>query len=275
MTYTTMMVEEHMALTVADLCSTINESANTSEFDDHSHSTIDYSYIDDEDSFLANNSLCKQHKSTIKMLDSLRKEVIQMVRSDGNYGTPSKSPRDVTIDLNRITDLSSPLGSPVIERDTVSLDQKVIALPSLSNKDETSPCRCIVHASNDDGTFCSMDNSINNEMNILKEVARDLEKELKEATMNTVFEAVERIGESDDPQIRSVLESGDKDVIREGIRNEIKKQEQSEQQPVWKCCYTDIKTFILSLEGGSMNIKVLIVSIAFGFMRKFIAAWAA
>lgn len=272
-----MMVEEHMALTVADLCSSINESANTSEFDDHSHSTIDYSYTDDEDSFLANNSLCKQHKSTIKMLDSLRKEVIQMVRNDSNYGTPNKSPRDVTIDLNRITDLSSPLGSPVLERDTVSLNQKVIPLPSLSNKEETvtAPCHCIVNVNNDDSTFCSMDNSINNEMNILKEVARDLEKELKEATMNTVFKAVERIGESDDPQIRSVLESGDKDVIREGIRNEIQKQEQSEQQTFWECCYTDFIAFILSLEGGSMNIKVLILSIGFGLIQKFIAAWGA
>mmetsp|Transcript_3356 Transcript_3356/g.9321 ORF Transcript_3356/g.9321 Transcript_3356/m.9321 type:complete len:277 (+) Transcript_3356:471-1301(+) len=274
-----MMTEERAALTVADLCSTSNDSTPTGEFGDHStigydHSTIDYDhstidYADEEDSFLANNSLCKQHKSTIRMLNSLRREVVQMVRSDGNFETPRHSPRNVTIDLTSVADISSPLGSPILERDTVSVSKDDITeAPSLIIKKKKSP-----FFSNDESTFCSMDDSIQHEMNVLREVARDLEKELKEATMNTVFEAIERIGESDDPGTKNVLGSEDKDVIRDGIRKEIQKQELLQQRTVLDRLRTNIVGYVESLEGDWLNVKVVMASIAVALIRKSLFAW--
>jgi len=287
-----MMTEERAALTVADLCSTSNDSTRTGEFGDHStidydhstidydhstidydHSTIDYDhstidYTDEEDSFLANNSLCKQHKSTIRMLNSLRREVVQMVRSDGNFETPRHSPRNVTIDLTSVADVSSPLGSPILERDTVSVSNDITEAPSLIIKKKKRP-----FFSNDESTFCSMDDSIQHEMNVLREVARDLEKELKEATMNTVFEAIERIGESDDPGTKNVLGSEDKDVIRDGIRTEIQKQELLQQRTVLDRLRTNVVGYVESLEGDWFNVKVVMASIAVALIRKSLFAW--
>lgn len=277
------MVEEHGALTVADLCSTSNESSSYTygsryESDDHS-STID---CIDDDSFLANNSLCKQHRSSLKMLDSLRKEVVQMIRSDGKnpYGTPAASPRDVMIDLTKTNagDFSSPLGSPVNSRRNTKLSPGLVtplSIPSLSNTENTTRCQSLVtnHGQNDDYTFCSMDDSINQEMNLLKEVATELEKELRETNINTVFEAIERIGESNNPEIKSVLMSEDRDVIREGIRNELQKEEFLYAQDSVKPFHVHLMEFVESFEGGSMNIKVLAVAIAFSLIRNWILGW--
>lgn len=337
---------ERAALTVADLCSTSNDSTHTGEFGDQStiggysydndndndqsigtidyryryrynndQSTVDYSYQydqstidytygdedDEDDSFLANNSLCRQHKSAIQMLDSLRKEVVQMVRSDDVVGsnnnlgthnhtatqtqtqskTPRRSPRNVTIDINSTTaDVSSPLGSPVVDRDTVSVSSAIPAAPSLSDdrkttRTTTSTTRSC-YSNNEESTFCSMDDSIEHEMNVLKEVARDLEKELQEANIHTVYQAIERIGESEDPDTKNVLDSADKNVIREGIRNELLRQEQEQlqqEQTVLIFFRDNVVDCVESFEGGWMNVAVLATSIAFALIRNCISAW--
>lgn len=269
-----MTVGDQEALTVADLCS--SNSNHTDETDDHS--TIEFADDEDDDSFLANSSLCKQHKSTIRMLDSLRKEVVEMTRDDGDNGTritatPKKAPRDMTIDMNS----TSPLISPMHSRNLLSM-AKGTKIPVFNNnimKLEKNEDKNHRHRSNsDDSTLCSMDNSINQEMNVLKEVAMELEKELKAENLNTVFQAIERIDRSEDPTIKGVLGSEDKEIIREIIRNELNRKEQTQQNNFLERCRLDIIMFIQSVEGGSMNIKILIVSIVLGLIRKFIFAWA-
>lgn len=258
------MLGEDEALTVADLCSDQN-SNGVHHFDEFSdHSTIGYTDDEeDDDSFLANNSLCKQHKSAMKMLDSLRKEVVQMARSDGKFETrPKKSPRDVMIDINGDNDdLSSPLGSPTLLRKTVSLSHTTPSVPTMAQRNN-SACVLKVSTHSDDSTLCSLDNSIDHEMSALKEVAKDLETELREANINSVFGAIERMGNSDDPAIKNVLESEDKEVLREGIRKELESYELA-QQP-----HRRFLDYMETFEGGSMNLKVLIAAVVFALMQR-------
>jgi len=269
------MIEDQAALTVADLCG--NNSTESNHIDDiDDHSTMGF-VEDDDDSFLANSSLCKQHRSTIQMLDSLRKEMVEMARSDNKYGTPKKSPQDVTIDLNRSTELSSPLISPLLSRTIISMSNKNTSIPVFGkhritpHKGDTSH---LLHGINsDDSTFCSMDNSINNEMYILKEVVKDLERELKAENLNTVFEAIERIGKSDDPAINSLLESEDKDVIREVIRTELLKKEQAKELTFLGRHLLDIIDFFRSIDVCSMNVNILIATIVLTLIRKYISSW--
>jgi hypothetical protein len=270
------MIQGQAALTVADLCS--NNSIDSNHIDDD-HSTTGFVDDDDDDSFLANSSLCKQHRSTIQMLDSLRKEVIEMARGDNNYVTPKKAPKDVTIDLNNRTELSSPLTSPsLLSRKIIYVSNtNITPFPVLSNH-RITPQSDAGHShhyiSSDDSTFCSMDNSINNEMNILKEAVKDLERELKAENLNSVFEAIERIGKSDDPTINNLLESEDKDAIREGIRTELLKEEQSNKPSFLGHHLLDaIHFFRRSTEICSTNVKILIASIFLYLIRNYISSW--
>lgn len=265
------MVSDQAALTIADLCNNFGtESHHIEDIDELStldHSTIDNSTIGyDDDSFIANSSLCKEHRSTIHMLNSLRREVVEMTRSDDQYLTPKKSPQEVTIDMSRGTDLSSPLVSPLLARTTVSLSNKNNILPSLSNHrvtpngSENYPR----HLKNsDDSTFCSMDNSIQNEMNVLKEVVKDLERELKAENLDTVFEAIERIGKSDDPIIKSLFGAEDK-----GASGKMSKG-QSHEHVLFRYELLDSMRFLRIIWNCSMNVKILIASIVICLIRKY------
>jgi len=264
------MIDDQAALTVADLC-----EINPIDIDDHSN--IGFVDEDDDDSFLANSSLCKQHRSTIQMLDSLRKEVVEMTRSDNKYVTPKKSPQDVTIDLNSSIELSSPLISPLLSRTIISMSNKNTFVPNFSNH-KITPHKCDTghprhYANNDDSTFCSMDHSINDDMNTLKEVVMDLERELKAENLNTVFEAIERIGKSDDPTINSLLKSEDKDVIREGICTELLKKEQSNKPTMLGLHLLDASDLFRIIEICSINIKILIASIVLCLIKKYVSSW--
>ena len=270
-----MMIEGQAALTVADLCG--NDSTGSYHIDDD-HSTIRSVDEEDDDSFLANSSLCKQHRSAIQMLDSLRKEVVEMARGDNNYVTTKKAPRDVTIHLNNRTELSSPLTSPsLLSRTIISVSNNTTTFPVLTNRkltpqSDTGHSRH--HISDDDSTFCSMDNSINNEMNVLKESVKDLERELKAENLNSVFGAIERIGESADPTVNNLLESEDKDTIREGIRAELLKEEQSKLSTFLERGLLDAIYFFLSIvEICSTNAKILIASIFLYWIRNYISSW--
>lgn len=277
-----------MVLTVDDLC--INHSIDSMDMDESDgQSASEIVEEEDDDSFLANNSVCKQYSSTIQMLDSLRLEVVEMTRSDGKYSTLEHSPRDVTIDLNSTPELSSPLTSPTLERTILNMANRGTAIPILNNKriemrkhNTDYLRRCINSDDNstfcsttDNSTFCSMDNSIEHEMNALKEVAKDLEKELEAENLNTVFQAIERIGKSDDPTIHSVLMSGDKDLIREGIRAEVlnKQQMKTPRSVCLRRRRFSIVYFFWSIEGYSANTNILIASISFGLIRKFVSFW--
>jgi len=277
-----------VVLTVDDLC--INHSIDSMDMDESDgQSASEIVEEEDDDSFLANNSVCKQYSSTIQMLDSLRLEVVEMTRSDGKYSTLEHSPRDVTIDLNSTPELSSPLTSPTLERTILNMANRGTAIPILNNKriemrkhNTDYLRRCINSDDNstfcsttDNSTFCSMDNSIEHEMNALKEVAKDLEKELEAENLNTVFQAIERIGKSDDPTIHSVLMSGDKDLIREGIRAEVlnKQQMKTPRSVCLRRRRFSIVYFFWSIEGYSANTNILIASISFGLIRKFVSFW--
>mmetsp|Transcript_3531 Transcript_3531/g.7713 ORF Transcript_3531/g.7713 Transcript_3531/m.7713 type:complete len:286 (+) Transcript_3531:158-1015(+) len=280
--------QSEVVLTVDDLC--INHSIDSMDMDESDgQSASEIVEEEDDDSFLANNSVCKQYSSTIQMLDSLRLEVVEMTRSDGKYSTLEHSPRDVTIDLNSTPELSSPLTSPTLERTILNMANRGTAIPILNNKriemrkhNTDYLRRCINSDDNstfcsttDNSTFCSMDNSIEHEMNALKEVAKDLEKELEAENLNTVFQAIERIGKSDDPTIHSVLMSGDKDLIREGIRAEVlnKQQMKTPRSVCLRRRRFSIVYFFWSIEGYSANTNILIASISFGLIRKFVSFW--
>jgi hypothetical protein len=256
------------ALTVADLSSENGgRSDHVDDVDDHS--TLGFVDHEDDDSFLANSSLCRQHRSTIQMLDSLRKEVVEIARSDGTYLTPQKSPQDVMIHLNSSTiELASPLTSPLLSRTIMPVSTQNTLVPALSNHRITPLKSRTGQVRSDDSTFCSMDRSINNEMNKLREVVKDLQKELKAENLDSVFEAIERIGKSDDPKISSIFESEDKEVIREGIRSEML----NNKATFLGRLLVEIVDFPLSIEIGSMHIKILIASIVFRFILKCISS---
>lgn len=260
------MLDDPVAFTVADLCSDHSaESHRLDGIDDHS--TIGYVDEDDEDSFIANSSLCKQHRCTIHMLNSLRREVVAMARGKDNYSTPKKSPQDFTIDLTRQTDLSSPLVSPLLARTTISLSSKNALLPSLSNhritpnESEGDPR---YRKTSDDSTFCSMDYSLQNDMNNLNEVVKNLERELKAESLDTVLEAIDRIGKSEDPIRKNLFGSEDGGATQAVGRT-------------GECTYfgsqiLSIIDFFRCVLIYSMHAKILIASVAFCLIRNYLSS---
>ena len=265
------MVDNPAAFTVADLCS--DHSTDSHHVDSiGDHSTIDYVDENDDDSFIANSSLCRQHRSTIQMLNSLRKEVVEMVRSEDKYSTPKKSPQDVTIDLSKQTELSSPLVSPLLARTTVSLSNKNALIPSLSNH-RVTPYGSESHPrypkNSDDSTFCSMDYSLENDMNNMEEVVKNLERELKAENLDTVLEAIERIGKSEDPIIKNLFGSEDKDASQEGFLNE----EQPLERTSFGSQLLSIIDFFKCMLIYSTDAKILIASIILCLIYKYISSW--
>ena len=266
------MVKGQAALTVADLCRENRIENNDKANIDDDYSTIGSIGENEDDSFVENNSLCKQHRTTLFLLDSLRKEVMEMVRSDDTSVTPVKSPQDVLIDVNNGIELASPLASPLLSRKLKSISDKDSSIQKLNDR------RILLHKSdsgfmsyctnNDDSTFCSMDNSINNEMNILKEAVKDLERELRTENLNTVFEAIERIEKN--PTTDGLLELDDKDVIRERIRNELSERKKWMTPTFLKHTFFEtIVEFLLSTENSSMHMKILMASIFYYLIRTY------
>jgi len=270
------MVKDQAALTVADLCCKNRIENNDEANIDDDYSTIGSIGENEDDSFVENNSLCKQHRTTLFLLDSLRKEVMEMVRSDDTSVTPVKSPQDVLIDVNNGIELASPLASPLLSRKLKSISDKDSSIQKLNDR------RILLHKSdsgfmsyctnNDDSTFCSMDNSINNEMNILKEAVKDLERELRTENLNTVFEAIERIEKN--PTTDGLLELEDKDVIRERIRNELSERKNWMTPTFLKHTFFEtIVEFLLSTENSSMHMKILMASIFYYLIRTYMFSW--
>ena len=266
------MVKGQAALTVADLCRENRIENNDKANIDDDYSTIGSIGENEDDSFVENNSLCKQHRTTLFLLDSLRKEVMEMVRSDDTSVTPVKSPQDVLIDVNNGIELASPLASPLLSRKLKSISDKDSSIQKLNDR------RILLHKSDsgfmsyctndDDSTFCSMDNSINNEMNILKEAVKDLERELRTENLNTVFEAIERIEKN--PTTDGLLELDDKDVIRERIRNELSERKKWMTPTFLKHTFFEtIVEFLLSTENSSMHMKILMASIFYYLIRTY------
>ena len=263
------MIEDHVPWNDNDLCSN-NETDSFHEEVIDDHSTLDF--VEEDDSFLANNSLCKQHRSTIQMLDSLRKEVVDMVRNEDPHATPYKSPQDVTIDLSDSTDITSPLVSPLLPRMTTPISSNA-PFPSLIKHTITPTSSDAGHPrqyrNSDDSTFCSMDNSINNEIKVLKEVSKDFERELKAENLDTVFEAIGRIGKSDAAVRNGVFDSREKDTIQDRIRYECWNYEQK-KSTLFGRCLLDAMVFFRSIEWFSTNMKFLIASIIVCFIQKYI-----
>jgi hypothetical protein len=308
-----MVTTDQGALTVADLelCTSSNnlndddKSHHTDEIGDDHNSIGEYvnddnDEDDDDDSFLANNSICKMHKSTIRMLDSLTDEMVEMARSDTTDNKTLKRRRnsnqnndylvsDMTIDLNTNNTndndeslMHSPLNSPMNIRNILSItkiDNTTISIPrqqsfnnSKNNYDDND----------DDSTLCSIDNSINNELNALKDVAKELGKELEAENLNihTVFEAIERIGNSDDPNVKNILVSDERDIIRTCIRDEIRKNNNNKQQQkmkniILRYChlgYSYDHQMFDEENTTKSSVIILIVSILIGLILKYISS---
>lgn len=260
------MVGDPGALTVADLMGKNDSQSNL--VDDIDDSTAGCADTYDDDSFLANNSLCRQHRSAIQMLDSLRREVVEMTRGDGKSITPNKSPQDVTIDLTSgSTELSSPLASPVLSRPLTVIPPTDTLVPLLNNHDNKTPHTAYTSGSDsthlrhfvnsDDSTFCSMDHSLNNEMNILKAAAKDLERELKAEDLNTVYEAIARIGKSDGP-------------TNPRTHSEPCEEQSNELQFLGGQILDIYFNFFRSLEIDSVNFKIMIASILVYLIQQYI-----
>lgn len=279
------MTNNPAALTVSDLCGNYGaENLQIDDVDDSStidQSTIDSSTIDnstlgydeDEDSFIANNSLCKQHRSTLHMLNSLRREVVEMARSDDRCTEPKKSPQDVTIELGRQAELlASPLMSPLLSRPRVAVSNKY-PIPSLTDHKITpdgSDSDSYHRRTSDDNTFCSMDDSIQNELQVLKTSSKDLERELEAENMDTFLEAIARIRKSDDSSAKGLVGSEDEGTNPERIRTE-----PVSDDPLNECAVPDSQIFngvnllrIIQNYLYSMNIKILIACIVIAFIRE-------
>jgi len=281
-------------LTVTDFCTNRN-------LDDGSHHTNEMYVDDDDDSFLANNSICKLHKKTIRMLDSLTNEVVEMARGNNATTTTTTTALDknsrkqinMIINLNNSTRLSSPLSSPRYIQDILSIAKEAntnaprplnSSSKSIFNKSRDS---CGQYNDDDDddindddddddddddnSTMCSIDNSIHNELNALKEVATELEKELGEENLNTVFEAIERIGNSGNQNVKNALDSEKKDIIRECIRDEIRKNKEKKFL-ILRYCRLGITSIIRTFQVNTKSIIILIVSIILGLVLNYIFA---
>lgn len=124
---------------------------------------------------------------------------------------------------------SSPLASPLISPAyafTMRNDSDAITIPTLD--DIPTPkvdhdFRDHVPSEHDDDL--SLDDSLANEMNALKQVALELERELQSTDSQTVQKAIERIGNSQDPKVKGILESEDKAIIRKILDEEIQRNE--------------------------------------------------
>ncbi|KAG7356583.1 hypothetical protein IV203_001269 [Nitzschia inconspicua] len=126
--------------------------------------------------------------------------------------------------------IASPLTSPIYAA-TVKNVADAVKLPLLDDG-LTTPRTAHPHNDYHDTVpddDLSLDDSLVNEMNALKQVALELERELNSTDLHTVQEAIERIGNSDDPIIKSVLESDDKAIIRKIIDEEIQRNEPKQQ----------------------------------------------
>jgi hypothetical protein len=129
---------------------------------------------------------------------------------------------------------SSPLASPLTSPQNAPIIKDAAGATEIPSLDKILKTKVQVdddhmdqHQSNhdhDDDEF-SLDDSLVNEMNALKQVAFQLERELQSTDSRTVQKAIERIGNSQDPKIKGILESEDKVIIRKILDEEIQKNE--------------------------------------------------
>ena len=270
------MANSEVALTVADLCANDDGDSSTIGNSTIDNSTIDNSTLgfdEDDDSFIANNSLCKEHRSAMHMLNSLRREVVEMVRSDDGCRAPKKCPRNVTIDLGRQRELlTSPLLSPPLARTT-----NKYPIPSLDDHQITPEgSQCDPHhlQTSDDNTFCSMDDSIQNELNVLKTSSKELERELEAENLDTVLKAIERIKTKADqqPDAEVLVDSEDESARRERMHTEPARDEPSFEYTIPDSQRFDgvILLWIIQNYLYSMNIKILIACIVIGLIREYV-----
>ena len=190
---------------------------------------------------------------------------METAKSDDKYLTPKESPQDVTIDLSRDTELSSPLISPLFSRTTVSFFNRNTLLPSLSNH-RVTPHRSESHSwhikNSDDSTFCSMDNSIRNEC--FERICEGCKTRVGSRKFGYCFRSDrERIGKADGPIIKSLFGTEDRGVSRESLQLELSSKEQHEPKFFGRQILGNIGNFFMFIRNCSMSVKILIASIVF------------
>ena len=100
-------------------------------------------------------------------------------------------------------------------------------------------------------------------MNVLKELVKDVEREFAAENLDTVFEAIGRIGKADGPIIKSLFGTEDRGVSRESLQLELSSKEQHEPKFFGRQILGNIGNFFMFIRNCSMSVKILIASIVF------------
>jgi hypothetical protein len=114
----------------------------------------------------------------------------------------------------------------------------------------------------------SLDDSLVNEMNALKQVAFELERELQSTDSHTVQKAIERIGNSQDPKVKGILESEDKVIIRKILDDEIQKNEP--QNKLFRYLYKAVMNTLTEDETTHLLVAIVLIvwSIVLGLIYR-------
>ena len=108
-------------------------------------------------------------------------------------------------------------------------------------------------------------------MNAMKEVAKDLQRELKAENLDTVFEAIERLGKGDDSVMKSLFGSENENASRENNSDEfVNKEQWYGSLLILNQLFHNIGFFLRMIWNCSMNVKILIGSIVIGLMHRYI-----
>jgi hypothetical protein len=206
------MADGSYALTVADLHS-LND-------DDGS------SLCTDDDSYIGNSSLRRMVSSSFEMLECLASEVADMSRSELRPKTTTTVARAEKDDLRDMTIDVSFQGNDQGRQSGNCHRMTNDHFPFEGRTAATTRCPPPIGSSglnyvHDDDL--SLDDSVAHEMKALKEATLELRRELKSHNSRTVLDAIERIGNSNDPNLNGVLESGDKEIIRRILDDDIRK----------------------------------------------------
>jgi hypothetical protein len=136
--------------------------------------------------------------------------------------TSSYTPANDSV-LTTSSPLASPMTSPIYAA-AVKDATNATKLPTLED-DIPTPKHDPTDHMDDLYDDLSLDESLANEMKALKQVALEIERELQSTDSHTVQEAIERIGNSQDPHVKGILESEDKVIIRKILDEEIQRNE--------------------------------------------------
>lgn len=177
------------------------------------------------------SSITSTQKRNERPDDKRFKDMTISIELDNRKGQASHQSATLTPANESALTASSPFASPLISpiyASTIKNTVGAMKVPTMGDipTPQSIGRRTHDHASHnddDDGDDdLSLDDSLANEMNALKEVALELNRELQSA--DTVQKAIERIGNSRDPKVKSVLESDDKTVLRQMIHEEMRRQ---------------------------------------------------